>query len=361
MGNKGKVMTQQHIDNDTLGDFVKITSCGSAIAEDNRVENRLDNSMGRELYDDILDHLAGCEECRDQVSILNTLQNEWSQLRYQSSLTEEQQQMICDYIDGLLQADEAEKAKTLINDQPDAMKAALHYQSHVTSMAAELSRKEKIYQLDYSGPDFSEPDFSGQPSQGAFFAGVLSSVCQFFSIRSPMVYTMTATAALFVAVFLLMQSPETGPETGREQTVIASYQDNSTIQFTAKNKLPGVGFFAQSGNTSKPFEDIRVELISRNTIKISWPEVEGVELYKMRIQVFNQGKKTVLKESSTKANHTTFLLEPERKVFNANKRYEWVLYGNTIDDRMFYASGGFVISKAHVDNKAENNRDYDSW
>jgi hypothetical protein len=330
MGNKGRIMMQQHIDNDTLGDFVKaMPGAGSVMAGD--------SGMSSALYDDVLDHLAGCEECRDQVGIINTLQNEWSQLRYQSSLTEEQQQMICDYIDGLLQADEAEQAKTLINDQPDAMKAALHYQSHVVSMEAELSRKENIYQTDF------QEDFSGQQSQAGFFADLLSSVSRFFSIRSPMVYTMTATAALFVAVFLLMQSPETG----REQTVIASYQDNPTIQFTAKNKLPGVGFFAQSGNSSKSFEDIRIELISENEIKISWPEVEGAELYKMRIQVFNQGKKTVLKERSTKTNHTTFLLEPERQVINANKRYEWVLYGNTIDDRMFYASGGFVISKAY--------------
>jgi len=339
-------MKQQHIDDDTLGLFVNTTSLSDTAIADAR-------SIDSVLYDNILDHLASCEECRDQVTIITTLQNEWSQLRHQSSLTEDQQQMICDYIDGQLQTDEAEKAKALINDQPDAMKAALHYQSHVASMETRLSRegrasgKEGAYQPDHSRPH----------SQNAFFTDLLSFASQFISIRSPMVYTMTATAALFFVVLLLVQSPELQ----QNQTVIASYQDNPTIQFTAKNKLPGVGFFAQSGNSSKPFEDIRIELISENTIKISWPEIDGAKLYKMRIQVFNQGKKTILKESSTQTNHTTFLLEPEPQTSNPNKRYEWVLYGNTADDRMFYASGGFVVSKARTEDEAENGRDHDSW
>ena len=329
-------MTQQHIENNTLSLFVKTTfRSGSAIAGA--------NNMSSALYENILDHLAGCEECRDQVTIITTLQNEWSQLRHQSSLTEDQQQMICDYIDGLLQADEAEKVKALIKNKPDAMKAALHYQSHVASMQAEISRKGRVPQEDHSTQD----------KQSAFFTDLFSFASQFFSIRSAMVYTMTVTAAIFITIFFLAQAPELQ----QNQTVIASYQDNPTIQFTAKNKLPGVGFFTQSGNTSKPFEDVRIELISENTIKISWPDVEGAELYKMRIQVFNQGKKTVIEESSTKISHASFQIATERQVFNPNRRYEWALYGSTTDDRRFYASGGFVISKA----RTENDRDYDSW
>ena len=333
-------MTQQHIDNDTLDLFVKTRSYSDTFTAGS---SRLSSA----LYENILDHLASCEKCRDQVTIITTLQNEWSQLSHQSSLTEDQQQMICDYLDGLLQTDEAEKAKVLINNQPDAMKAALHYQSHVESMAAHLSRKVSRKQGAH------QADHSTRHAQGTFFTDLGSYASQLFSIRSPMVYTITATVALFIAVFLLALSPALQ----RNQTVIAAYQDNPTIQYTAKKKLPGVGFFSQSGNTSKPFEDIRVELVAMNTVKISWPEVDGAELYKMRIQVFNQGKKTVLKESSTQTNHTTFQMEGEPPLISHNRRYEWVLYGNTTDDRMFYASGGFVISKT----RAEDDRDYDSW
>ncbi|MBE9560013.1 MAG: hypothetical protein IMF15_04450 [Proteobacteria bacterium] len=325
-------MTQQHIDNDTLSLFVKTTGTSAASLPD-AVE------ISSASYDEILDHLASCAECRDQVSIITTLQEEWSQLRFQSSLTEDQQQMICDYIDGMLDTHDAKKVRVLIEEQPDAMKAALHYQGHVELMAGELPRKEPVHQtVD-----------AAQRSQRSFFSGLPTFASQFFAMRSPMIYTMAATAAVFVAVLLLLQAPTIQ----RSQTVIASFQDDPTIQFTAKNKLPGVGFFTQSGNTSKPFDDVHIELISEDMIKITWPKVEGAELYKMRIQVFNQGKKTVLRESSSQINHTTFLLEPQSQAAGANKRYEWVLYGNTADDRMFYASGGFVIS--------EQNRDYDTW
>ncbi len=341
-------MTQQHIDNDTLDLFVKTRSCSDTFTAGS---SRLSSA----LYENILDHLASCEKCRDQITIINALQNEWSQLSHQSSLTEDQQQMICDYLDGLLQTDEAEKAKVLINNQPDAMKAALHYQSHVDSMGAHLSRKVSRKVSRKQGAHQAE--HSTRHTQGTFFTDLWSYASQFFSIRLPVVYTITATVALFIAVFFLTLSPALQ----RNQTVIAAYQDNPTIQFTAKNKLPGVGFFSQSGNTSKPFEDIRVELVAMNTVKISWPEVDGAELYKMRIQVFNQGKKTLLKESSTQTNHTTFQMEGEPQLINHNRRYEWVLYGNTADDRMFYASGGFVISKTRAENKAEDDRDYDSW
>ena len=333
-------MTLQHIDNDTLGLFVKATSLSAASMPD-------DNGMSTTLYDEILDHLASCDECRDQVSIITTLQDEWPNIRHQSNLTEDQQQMICDYIDGLLDTCEAGKVRALIDGQPDAMKAALHYQGHVDLMANELSKKDIM----------NQPVYSAKLSQSSFVSALSSFAGQFFSMRSPMVYTMAATAAIFVAALFLIQTPMMQ----RSQTVIASFQDDPTIQFTAKNKLPGVGFFTQSGSTSKPFDDVRVELITQNTIKISWPKVDGAELYKMRIQVFNQGKKTVLRESSSRTNHMTFLLEPEpekskagNKVDNkANRRYEWVLFGSTADDRMFYASGGFVVG--------QENRDYDTW
>ena len=333
-------MTQQHIDYDTLSLFVQTTSHSPPGHRDN-------HNMDSTLYNDVIDHLAYCEECRNQASTISTLHEKWSDIRQQSQLSDDQRQMICDYLDGSLSADEANEVKTLIETHPDTMKAALHYQSHSTTMLQALTRNGTAREAKSSATHTQDP----------LLASFLLLIRQFFSIRSPMIYTMTATAALFIAVLLLAQSPVMQ----QEQVMIAAYQDNPTIQFTDKNKLPGVGFFTQSGSTSKPYDDIMIELVSENTIKITWPEVDGAELYKMRIQVFNQGKKTVLNESSTQTNHTIFQIEVEPKVVNHNKRYEWVLYGITTDDRMFYASGGFVISKTRAENQAEDDRGYDSW
>ena len=336
-------MKQQHIDQETLSLFVNLTALPEYEISEHDKSGL--NSMRGTLYHEVLDHLALCEECRNQVSILTSLKENRSDIIPHSELTEDQHQLICDYVDGSLTSDEAKTVKKLIESQPDAMRAALHYQLHNESMQQQLP-----------GVDVAERTDSAAPQkQQTFLPGIYSLLnryfSQFFTVRLPLAYSMTVTAALIIAVLLLAEYSMLRSE----QTVIASYQDNPTIQFTETNKLPGVGFFSQSGNTSQPFEGIEIELIADGKIRISWPPVDGAALYKIRIQVFNRGKKTLLKENSTQDNHTTFLLEPgDQGTVNGlaqNKRYEWTLYGNTRDDRMFYASGGFVISR--VDMKAD--------
>ena len=323
---------QNHIHYDTLKLFART----AALAD---YEDATGIGMSSSSYQEVLDHLANCEECRNQVSMISALQDRWPDISQQSELSDEENQLICDYIDGSLQHEEAQAVKQLIDTRPDAMKAALHYQSHSDQMQATLTRNadacERVQPVTI--------DSESTPSS------FRHSISQLFRFRSPMIYTMALTASLFAAILVLLQLPVMQ----QDRIMIASYQDNPTIQFTDQNKLPGIGFFSQSGSDSKPFEDITIELIAENTIKISWPEVTGATLYKLRIQVFNQGKKTVLKENSTRANHTTFQLEPGKLNMadksGHNKRYEWVLYGNTEDDRVFYASGGFVVSRVDTE------------
>lgn len=334
-------MVQNHIDDDTLRLFVATTS----FSDDKKTGS---NNMENTAYQDTLDHLAGCEECRNQVSMFSTLQEKWIDISQRTELTDEQHRLICDYIDGVLQPDEAKEVQKLIETQPGAMKAALHYQCHSDSMQQAFTKNDTDHERNRNQ--------SVSEDAGAIFGSFMNMLRQIFVHRSPMIYTMAVTASVFATILVLVQLPAIQ----QGQVMIASYQDNPTIQFTEQNKLPGIGFFSQAGSDSKPFKDITVELIAENTIKISWPEVEGATLYKMRIQVFNQGKKTILKENSSQTNHTTFQLGPYKSdpdkldiddINGHNRRYEWVLYGNTRDDRMFYASGGFVISS--VDTEAD--------
>ena len=308
----------QHIDNDTLDSFI-------------RTSLYTDGFMDSAQYHAVLDHLATCSECRDQASVITSLHQDSQNINQTSSLDDSQQQLICDYLDGHLTASEQQQAKDLIDNQPDAMRAALHYQQHIEEMNLPVSEQSETVEAAVKTE-------SGSP---------LSWLARLFNFESPMIYTMGVTAALFVAVISMFQLIESE----QKQTMIASYQDNPTLQFTDNNKLPGIGFFTQSTNTSIPFDNIKIELLEKNIIKMSWPEINGAQQYKIRIQVFNHGNKTLLKEQETKSNHTTFQLAPmpienqqQLSDNDSNKRYEWVLYGNTIDDRMFYASGGFVVA-----------------
>lgn len=328
-------MRQQHIDNDTLSLFAQTLKPDH---ERPGRESTDSSSMNSTIYNEVLDHLALCKECRNQASILTALHDNWTDIDQHSGLSDEQHSLICDHVDGLLSPEKADEVNKLIETNADAMKAALHYQNHSQSMQRELPRDNSYHETNPVRQHASAVSFSGLIDSGAGYFR------QLFGLRSPLIFTIVATASLFVTILVLSQHLIMH----QDQIMVATYQDNPTIQFTDTNKLPGVGFFSQSGNTSQPFDDISIELISENMIKISWPNVDGATLYKMRIQVFNHGKKTLLKENSTQDNHTTFQLESDdlKKGDTAshNKRYEWVLYGNTDDDRMFYASGGFVIS-----------------
>ena len=315
---KGDNMTQ-HIDNDTLNRYIKMSLYS-------------DGLEGSSQDHGVLDHLAICNECRDQASVMTLLHQEGQIINQPSSLDKDQQQLICDYVDGHLTAKEQQQAKDFINNQPDAMRAALHYQSHIEGMNLHVPIEEKTIKSETGNP--------------------LNWIGQLFNFQSPLIYTMAATAALFIAILSISQIIELE----KKPLMIASYQDNPTLQFTDNNRLPGIGFFTQSTNSSIPFDDIKIELLENNVIKMSWPVIKGAAQYKIRIQVFNKGNKTLLKEQQTETNHTTFKLAPipienqdQESENMGNKRYEWVLYGNTIDDRMFYASGGFVVATVETE------------
>ena len=298
-------MAEKHIDNDILMMYVKTMS------SDVPVDKHLMNSA---QYHEVLDHLAVCEECREQVSAMNTLHAEWPQLHHRSRLTDEQQQLICDYLDGYLQEDKSDTAKNLIHHESEAMKSALHYQCHKQSMAESFARTAK-HQTGTIPAQAKK-----QQADGNLIDKVMALLGRLVSVQSHDII--------------------------QHHTMIASYQDNPTIQFTEKNKLPGVGFFTNSASTSRPFNDINIEMISDDVIKISWPEVDNAELYKMRIQVFKHGRKTLLKETTTSVNHANFRLQNDSDTEKTtNKRYEWILYGNTTNDKMFHASGGFIIDR----------------
>lgn len=329
---EGRHMTQKHIDNDTLGLFVKTCS------------NEKNRGMDDTHYHQVLDHLVLCHECREQVATITTLHNNFLSLQQASGLSDEQNQLICDYIDGRLTRDKTEEVKALIESQATAMRAVLHYQSHVESMRASITGNTDTNII------FQEntPDLSSAPPRINYFNKAISIISHLFSYRLPLVYAMAATIAVFIVVLSLLQLPASN-----NNFIIATYQDNPTIRFTDNKESPGIGFFSQSITKSQTFEEIKVEMMAADMIKITWPEVDGANQYNMRLEIFDQGNKTVLREASTRINQAIFQLDKnitgnaKAPAINKNlqkKHYEWVLTGNTVDNQAFYTAGGFVIN-----------------
>ena len=288
-------------------------------------------------------HLAGCPACRDEAVVLSSLINNYASLDEtrgnDESLSDEQHQLIIDYIDGKLSADESVTAKTLINDNKYAMKSALHYTSHRSAMADSLPAHTQDNGQSVTG--------NAHHHDTSRLSQMLSTVAQWLDTRAP-VWAVPATAFTVAIAIFSIQSIDTLPfSDANNQFVVASYQDNPVMQFRPTDALPGIGFFSKADNISREYNGVLVKVLNNDDdtagkIKLQWPRVKNAIQYSMRLQVFNQGQKITLGEISTKAAIATFDVEE----ISNNKRYEWILTGETTNKKTFYSTGGFIISKA---------------
>lgn len=286
-------------------------------------------------------HLAACGECRSQVGALSTLRDNFADMNVElygqateggTELAEVlEQQLIEHYVDDQLQGEEKQRIAALLQKDPQALKAALHYASHSSSMQRELPEFNKVTITDQTKADQTGlrqgQNRSGKPA-------LTSRLKDWFYMQTRVWITVpiTAAAAATLAILLI---PASGVLT------IASYQDNPVIQFEQKNQLPGIGFFSAARKTVEPFGKVKIELLGKGAIALSWVAVEGAESYTVRLQMFANGQKISVGENTTTATRIEF----EGMKFEFDHRYEWVLSGKTADAKTFHTSGGFVITR----------------
>ena len=275
-------------------------------------------------------HLAQCGECRELVSGLSgvIIMSQHLPAAADGALSDQQHQQIADYIDGHLTAAEGQQQQEFIQTSAAAMKAALHYASHKAAMDRGLATSAA------NAPQSN----SKRASQPQWF-DVWGQLKKLVTLQAPVWFTVPATAAL---VALLSINLFNQPASDNANYTIAGYQDNPVMQFRAKESQPGIGFFARPSQSSEPYKAIKVSLSGDKRFTIQWPPVTGATIYTLRLQMFNQGSKQVVGEVTTKTNSAVITADLE----NIAHRYEWVLSGETSDNRAFISSGGFVINKA---------------
>ncbi len=292
------------------------------------LKNYLNNSAAAE-FSSLRLHLAQCSECRAQLEGLMGVQQvsrlSSSDTSKMDVLTEQQHQQIADYIDGRLSDAEHQQQDAFIHSNPSAMKAALHYASHKSAMDKTLLKDES--------PPVSDPVTGNHQLQ----AHVLQKLKQLLRFQAPVWLTVPATAAL---VALLSVNLFDQPLYEQAPYTIASYQDNAVIQFRSKDHLPGIGFFAKSAQQSEAYDRLKVSVSRDKRFTMEWPPVPGALNYSLRLQMFDHGNKIVVGEVTTETNSAVISTQHD----NIYHRYEWVLSGETRDNRVFLASGGFVIN-----------------
>jgi len=284
------------------------------------LKNYLNNSKAVE-FNSLRLHLAQCSQCRTLVDGLAGLESICQQ-PLDDALNEQQHLQISDYIHGRLNTTENQQIHELINSDASAMKAALHYASHKSSIERAV--------------DLNNPS-STSSMQATLIYNKLKSLLSF---KSPVWLSVPVTAA-FIALLsfnLLNQSPPDQPP-----YTIASYQDNPIIQFRSKESLPGIGFFNQSDQTSKNYNGLQVSVSNDNQLTLRWPPVSNAAKYTLRLQIFEKGNKIVLADIRTEKNFANISINLE----TIYHRYEWELSGETHDNRVFMANGGFVINDSN--------------
>ncbi len=297
--------------------------------------NQPDTVEGRKLSL----HLAQCAACRSKLHTLSMLSKHLPEMQsdaFDQAVTENPKlieifdsQTMEQWVDGELTDNDSTRAKSQVQKDPLALKAALHYASHRTAMEKDLHLKGQS--------KLNEPAAASSKRKTGV-TGFLPPLKQWLGRRIPLWFTLPATtlatAAIIGVLTLVVQTPN-------ENYTIASYQDHAIIEFQEKSQTPGIGFFNTAPKSQKRFDDVQVRLEDGNRLTLTWPTVDHAQNYTLRLMIYENGRKVILDEKVTTVPTAQF----QGIEIKSDHRYEWHLTGHTTYARRFTAKGGFVVGR----------------
>lgn len=268
-------------------------------------------------------HLASCKQCRQQITLSNRLKTAFASIDQQAS-NEQQQQIVDDFLYGHLSTDEIDKVKQTIKNDPILLRSALFSLSHRQPDALKPGRSEKKQLETQDWLNQLKDWFQWQTSAWASVA-------------------ITAVVTVSLTVFVLHNR---NAELPMDQSVaIASYQDDNVIRFVPKDSMPGIGFFTGAQHYSRPFQGMQISYSDKQQLQLEWEPIDKASTYELDIYRFSQGEKQLHDNLSTDQTHASINLTAD----DYNQRYEWVLSGQTNDDKNFITTGGFIVHQHSTD------------
>jgi len=256
-------------------------------------------------------HLVACAYCRrrtDTTALLRQ-QGEW----LETGDVDDPDPRLAELVAGRLQDESASELRDQIKQDPARLRAALHYASHAQAMATVDAPRMR-------------PESSGRR--------IASKLSAWLNLRAP-IWQMAPALVLLLGISLIVVD-----RVEREQVRVVTFPDQTDILFYGLSNQTGIGFFAQPGSNTMPFDGMRVELLDDRRIRLKWPEIGEGTVYKLKLQVFRGGGAEVLSRQTLNQSMTELVFDQPL----TRHRYEWVLSGETGDSRLFQLSGGFVIS-----------------
>lgn len=284
------------------------------------LKNYLNNSEA-DKFSALRLHLAECSECRQLLNGLMALQA-ISSHSMKDDLSDQEYQNIANFIDSNASTTDSQQTRDFIENNPQALKAALHYASQQSAM-----QTQNIRQTPSTGSTFKV---------GPGLSSLLDKAHTLLSFQTPL-WISASFASAFIALFSfsLINSPSSN-----DHYNIVSYQDNAIVQFRPVDQVPGIGFFARDEVVSRNFNGLDVSISGEGVFTLSWPAITDAIRYDLHLVMFDKGERISLANISTESN--SVILQTELDTIN--HRYEWELTGETTDHQLFQASGGFVIN-----------------
>ncbi len=286
-------------------------------------------------YANVRLHIATCGQCRTTLQRLTDLQHNLRRSGpYHNRLAGSSDELIDTlrrqtierYVDGELPKAEAEPIKQLLQSDPMALKAALHYASHCAT-DGHLRSAQSLERA---------PDSANTPAVQPTLARLKQLLQQWLDLRPPVWISVPATVAAVLLVTLMVMPHW---KSAQDYTV-AAYQDKAVIHFQGANQLPGIGFFNKAMRSTQAFGPMEIRYNDSKRLSLRWPTVTNATSYHLTVFLISEGQKITVQELNTNESEAVlaeFRAEP-------GKRYEWTLNGETTDDKSFYTSGGFVIN-----------------
>lgn len=263
-------------------------------------------------------HLASCTQCRSDLQALASLRQHAPWIASGSNGSPD---LISDLIHNRLSDEAAVELRSNIKNDPKRLREALHYARHHVAM-----------QKDVEAPQISV-------NEGSFWDTSKRLLARLLQVETP-VWKLAPVAAVLIAGVMLFNGVQNQENTMQVAHIIR-FQDQPTIQFVSHEIQPGIGFFANSKQTNKPFGGLSLHMGTDREVVFSWPAIDAATHYRLKLQVFRDGETVVLgRVTSTVPAATILLPEPLTQ-----HRYEWILTGDTDDGHSFQTTGGFVVGR----------------
>ncbi len=155
--------------------------------------------------------------------------------------------------------------------------------------------------------------------------------------KTPFIAVPTAAAATFLFAFMIFTSGDSPKE------AIVSFQDSHTLVLNQPQRLPGLGFFHQSGKDDRLIAEYAGFNVKADNsgqfIEVSWPAIDKVDRYTVELIEMSNNVSQNINQISTAL---TFWKIDRSKV-QTGHLYRLTLSGSTLDNFAFRHTGGFVL------------------